>query len=543
MSALTGTLRLQRLALRRDRVVLPTWIVAIVGLAAGVVASISGLYASEAERVQAATFSAASTVARVFDGPASGTSLGAMAMGEAFLVLAVLVALMSMQAVVRHTRLEEETGRAELVGSAVVGRRARLVAALSVTLGANVLVGALLAGALRLSGLPLSGSVTSGLALAGVGITFAGVAAVTAQVFSTSRGANGAGAAVLGIAFLLRAIGDALGEVGPSGVEVVSAWPTWLSPIGWGQQMRPFHQDNLEVLGLFAVLTLMLLLAALWLTEHRDLEAGLLTPRGGPARAPAGLRSSLGLAWRLQRGVLLAWAIGLVAVGTAFGAVGESADEVMGLSEQFEQALLAMAPEGGLVELFFAFSVGFVAIGVAGYTVQALLRMRAEEASGRLEVVMATSTSRARWMGGHLLIAGLGTLALLAVAGASGTVAYGLLTGDWATGAKGMLAAAVLQAPAALALGGLVVAAIALVPRWAGVVGWSALGTSLVMGQLGALLELPQGLLNLSPFTHVPAFPAQELDMLPLALLSAATAVLVGLGVVVFRRRDLVLTA
>jgi ABC-2 type transport system permease protein len=175
--------------------------------------------------------------------------------------------------------------------------------------------------------------------------------------------------------------------------------------------------------------------------------------------------------------------------------------------------------------------------------VQALLRMRAEEASGRLEVVMATSTSRARWMGGHLLIAGLGTLTLLAVAGASGTVAYGLLTGDWATGAKGMLAAAVLQAPAALALGGLVVAAIALVPRWAGVVGWSALGTSLVMGQLGALLELPQGLLNLSPFTHVPAFPAQELDMLPLALLSAATAVLVGLGVVVFRRRDLVLTA
>jgi ABC-2 type transport system permease protein len=543
VSSLTGTLRLIRLALRQDRVLLPVWLVSITGLAAGVVASIDGLYASEAERIEAVRFGAASPIARVFDGAASGTETGAVAMVEAFLLLAILASLMSMQAVVRHTRLEEETGRAELVGSAVVGRRARLLAAMAVALGANAALAVLLAGTLVAIGLPLAGSLAAGLAVAGVGATFAGVAAVTAQVLSGSRGANGAAGAVLGVAFLLRAIGDVLGEVAPSGVEVVSAWPSWLSPIGWGQQVRPFHQDNWEVLALLGGAAILSFALAAWLVEHRDLEAGLVAPRGGPARAPASLRSAVGLAWRLQRGVLVAWAVGLAIVGLAFGAVGESAEEVMDISEQFEQAMAAMAPEGGLIELFFAFTVGFLGIAAAAYTVQSLLRMRAEETSGRLEVVLATSTSRGRWLGGHVAIAVGGTLAVLAVMGGAGALAYGALTGDWSTGVKGMLGAALLQAPAALALGGIVVLAVALLPRWAPAIGWGALAASLVMGQLGALLELPQPVLNLSPFTHVPAFPAQPIEVLPLALLSAVAVTLLTAGLLLFRRRDLVLTA
>jgi ABC-2 type transport system permease protein len=543
VSSLTGTLRLIRLALRQDRVLLPVWLVSITGLAAGVVASIDGLYASEAERIQAVRFGAASPIARVFDGAASGTETGAVAMVEAFLLLAILASLMSMQAVVRHTRLEEETGRAELVGSAVVGRRARLLAAMIVALGANAALALLLAGTLVAIGLPLTGSLAAGLAVAGVGTTFAGVAAVTAQVLSGSRGANGAAGAVLGVAFLLRAIGDVLGEVAPSGVEVISAWPSWLSPLGWGQQVRPFHQDNWEVLALLGGAAILLFALAAWLVEHRDLEAGLVAPRGGPARAPASLRSAVGLAWRLQRGVLVAWAVGLAIVGLAFGAVGESAEEVMDISEQFEQAMAAMAPEGGLIELFFAFTVGFLGIAAAAYTVQALLRMRAEETSGRLEAVLATSTSRGRWLGGHVAIAtSAARWPCWPSWAARGRSAYGALTGDWSTGVQGMLGAALLQAPAALALGGLVVLAVALRPRWAAAIGWGALAASLVMGQLGALLELPQPVLNLSPFTHVPPV-GSGFEILPLVVLGAAAVVLAGVGVWAFGRRDLVTAA
>ena len=170
-----------------------------------------------------------------------------------YLLLAVLAALMSALAVVRHTRQNEETGRAELVGAAVVGRHAGLAAALIVTVGANVV----LAGSLGLAGIvtgqPAAGSFTAGIAVGAFGIVFAGVAAVTVQLSSTTRGASGLAAAVLGLAFLLSGVGNMLGTVDASGVRVVSAWPAWLSPIGWGQQMRPFGGDHWWPLGLFAV--------------------------------------------------------------------------------------------------------------------------------------------------------------------------------------------------------------------------------------------------------------------------------------------------
>jgi hypothetical protein len=201
---------------------------------------------------------------------------------------------MSIQAVVRHTRTEEETGRAELVGSAVVGRHAPLAAALITAVLANLAVGALVAVVLLANGLAVAGSLLSGLSLAGVGLVFAGVAAVASQVLSTSRGANGAGAAVVGLAFVLRAVGDVAGDIAEGGLEVVSAWPSWLSPIGWAQQTRPFYQDNFGLLALFAATAVALIVVAVRLTEHRDVGAGMVAPRPGPARAAASLGSPLG---------------------------------------------------------------------------------------------------------------------------------------------------------------------------------------------------------------------------------------------------------
>lgn len=539
MTGLTATGRLVRLALRRDRVVLPAWLSGLGALTAGLVASVSGLYDSEAERVAAASFGAASPIARVFDGPASGTEIGAMTMVEAYGLMAILIGLMSAQTVVRHTRQDEETGRAELLGSAVVGRHARLTAALVVAFGANLGLGVVVVLVLLGNGLAVTGSLAAAAALAGVGWVFAGVAAVTAQVSATARGANATAGAAIGIAFLLRAVGDGLGHVADSQVEAISAWPSWWSPIGWGQQVRAFHQDNLGPLLLLVLLTALLVVVAFQLTRHRDVGAGMVEVRPGPAAASARLGTPFGLAWRLQRGILLAWTVGLVVLGTTFGAVGESAEEILSVSDQIEQAVLAMAPEGGLVDLYFTFVVGFLGIAVAGYTVQALLRMRAEEATGRLEPVLATALGRTRWLASHVVIAVGGTAAVLAATGLAGGLVYGAMTGRWATGLGGLLGGALVQTPAALALGGFVVAAFGLVPRWAVGLAWTALAASLVVGQLGQLLGLPQPVLNLSPFSHAPPVPAGSVTVLPLAASFTVAIALGAVGVTTFRRRDL----
>jgi ABC-2 type transport system permease protein len=69
---------------------------------------------------------------------------------------------------------------------------------------------------------------------------------------SSTRGASGLAATVLGLAFLLAGLGNMAGNPDPSWVRVNSALPVWLSAIGWGQQMRPYGGDHWWPLGLAA---------------------------------------------------------------------------------------------------------------------------------------------------------------------------------------------------------------------------------------------------------------------------------------------------
>jgi ABC-2 type transport system permease protein len=535
--ALTGTWRLVRLAVRRDRVLLPGWLVVIVGLLAGTASAMVGLYATEADRIAYAEMSANMVVARVFDGPIMDTSLGAVTMTEIYGILAVLIGIMSVQVVVRHTRAEEETGRAELVGSAVVGRHAPLTAALVVAVAANLLLGVAAAVVLLAFDLPLVGSVAAGAAMAGVGIAFAAVAAVTAQISSSQRGANGMGMAAIGVAFLLRGVGDALGSVTASGTAVESAWPSWLSPIGWGHQVRAFAGERWATLALFAALTVVLVAVAVLLRSRRDVGAGLAQVRPGPAMASPRLCSPLGLAWRLQRWVFLAWLVGLVVISALMGSIAEQAEEMVATSEEFAEFIVGMG-EGGIVDLFFAFLMGLLAVTATGFTVQSLLRVRNEEAAGGAEPILATGVSRTRWFASHIAIAAAGSVAIVTLASLASALAHVAVSGD--TGPIGSLQqAAVANLPAVLALGGFVIAIIGLIPRFAVPIGWAALVAALVIGQFGELLELPQTLLNVSPFTHPPVVPAQELAWTPILLLLGVAVGLTTLGLAAFRRRDL----
>jgi ABC-2 type transport system permease protein len=56
---------------------------------------------------------------------------------------------------------------------------------------------------------------------------------------------------------------------------------------------------------------------------------------------------------------------------------------------------------------------------------------------------------------------------------------------------------------------------------------------------LGALLQLPQWLLNLSAYQHIPRLPVAEFTAWPLVVLTLVAAGLVTAGFASFRRRDL----
>ena len=537
MNAFAGTASLTSLALRRDRFKLPAYVLGLSLLMLGLLAGIGGqdrkALADEAELF-------ASTPALRIFGVASGATEGATTMIRGYLLLAVLAALMSALSVVRHTRQNEETGRAELVGAAVVGRYAGLAAALIVTVGANVAV-ALLAGlAGMVAGQPALGSCTAGMATGGLGIVFAGVAAVTVQLSSTTRGASGLAAAVLGVAFVVSGIGNMLGHVDASGLRLVSAWPAWLSPLGWGQQMRPFGGDDWWPLFLFGLAFAVLVGVAGVLAARRDVGSGILAQRRGAAEASPRLLSPFGLAWRLQRSALLGWTVAMAGFGLVFGAISEEMKDLEGAAADW---YARMGGSDIALDAYQASVIEMAGMAVAIYTVQILLRMRAEEADGRLESVLAASVSRPRWIWSHLLNAGLGALLLLLAFAVSMSVGAAAVLGDLPAQLASLIAAGLVQLPAILLLAGAVVALTGILPRAAGALSWALLLLSILLGPMfgAAMLQLPGRAQDVSPFTHTPKLPGADFTAVPILGLIVIAAVLVAVGVASFRHRNVAL--
>ncbi|MCM0676885.1 anibiotic ABC transporter, partial [Micromonospora phytophila] len=372
----------------------------------------------------------------------------------------------------------------------------------------------------------------------GVGVAFTGVAAVTAQVSVTSRGANALAAATVGLAFALRAAGDVLGERAADGVRVVSAWPSWLSPLGWGNQVRAFGGERWWVLALPVALLVVGVTLAFALAERRDLGAGLLAARRGPARAPSALLSPAGLVWRLQRGALVGWAVGVAVLGLSMGVAADEVQDMIGENPAAAEAIAQLGGGANLIDAYLAAMLGLFALTIGAYVVQALLRTRADETDGLLEAVLATAVSRTRWLSTQVLGAVLGALALVLLGGLATGLGYGLLAGDPIGRAVELGGAALLRVPALLVVAGVVTALVGLAPRWSVVLSWAALIGFLLLGQLGAVLDLPQAVVNLSPYAHVPSVPAVDPAVLPLVVLTGVGVALVGAGLVGFRRRD-----
>lgn len=532
--SLAGTAVLTRLALRRDRVTLPGWLLGIAALVASFTAmSVSAFDGASAVADGAALMAA--TPALRMTGLVSGGTVGSYALARGYLTVAVLAALMSVLAVVRHTRQNEETGRAELVGAAVVGRHAQLAAAVIVATGANAALVPLVALAMVTGGQPVGGSVAAGAAVAVVGISFTGVATVTAQLSPSTRAASGMAGAALGLAFLFSGVGNMLGGVDASGVRVISAWPVWLSPIGWGQQMRAFDSDAWWPLGLGFGLLVSLLVVAAGLANRRDIGRGVMPERAGTARAARGLLSPFGLALRLQRATLVGWAVAMTAFGLLFGAIS---DEVVAVDDD---ALGWYAQMGGTDQLSAAFRTAMLAgigMAVAAYLVQVVVRMRAEEAEGRLESVLATAASRVRWASGHLAAAVVGSTGLMLAFAAT----MGVAAGDSAGQVGRLCVAALVHLTGPLVLGGVVVAAFGLLPRWSGALAWGLLLIAVLLSpMLGPGLGAPDWALDLSPFTHVPKAPGVDVKAGPVVALVAVAAGFGAVGLAAFRRRDLAL--
>ncbi|QDZ15591.1 ABC transporter permease [Humibacter ginsenosidimutans] len=535
---MSTTAVLLRFRLRRDRVLMPVWIVVMAFSVLFVAAALASTYNTEALRTSVIRLAAVDPTLLALRGDADGPSAGSFFVMEIGAYLGILVGFMNTFLAVRHTRADEQAGRAELVLATRASRRSMTVSTLTLAVIANILVGLFAALAAMSTGYDVPGSFTLGWELATTGLAFFGIGMLFAQIFSTSRAANGWGSAAIGAFWIIAAAGNAAGTVSADGLHVTPGAAIWFSPIGWGLRTLPYTQ-NLWWPGLLSLaLGAVLIVVTLLLQGARDTGAGLVAPRLGRRTASPALRGPIGLAWRLQRGSIIGWGIGAVLGAAAIGGLGKTLNDSISKNKDLSKAIEEMGTGHGTVfEVFIGVMIALIGLVVAGAAIQTAMRLRQEEAATTAETVLATPVSRLRWYLSYVVVGLVASLVILLL---SGLVAGGELA-NIDSGLVGQtILLSLAQLPAVAVYMAITALVFALVPRLTIAAGWVLFGIGVVLGEFGSLLNLPDWVRQIAPTAHTAVPPMASADWSGTWWLVAVAVVAFVLAGVVFTKRGLV---
>jgi len=503
------------------------------GTVASSALSYAATFRTEGARHDLAAATSADTGLAVLLGPVTSVdTVGGYTVYKCFVSLTTIGAIWALLATTRLLRGEEDAGRWQL-SLAGATRPAQSTAATLLALGAAVGV-VFLGTTLATLAVGRSPDVDFGVgstALYGLSITiapavFVAVGACASQLARTRRLATGLGLVVFGIAFALRMLADS----GPG-----THWLLWATPFGWTELLHPFTANDVRPLIPAGVAVGVLCLAAMVLAARRDSGAGTFATRDVRPPRGFGLRSSFGLAGRLDLPVLSAWCAAAAAAGLLLGVIAKMTSRSVPAS--LTDTLVKFGVHGSFASQYFSVAFLLVATLVALLPAGQIASACEEELSGRLVNVLAGPVGKATWLGGRLLLASIGILAAGLLAGIASWV--GAATQGVDIGLTTMLLAGVNVMPTALVTLGTGALVLSLAPRAAvgtvyGVVTWSMLVTffsSLVSGM--------RSLDRLSLFHYMALAPAQDPVPATLAITTAAGVLLCAAAMLLADRRDL----
>ncbi|MDR0325667.1 MAG: ABC transporter permease [Oscillospiraceae bacterium] len=462
---------------------------------------------------------------------------GALYTNFMLLWVIITVGIMNIFLIARHTRGDEEKGRGEVVLSLPVGRLSNLNASMITAVIVNTIL-ALLTGlgiaAMGVEGVGFAGSMLYGVALGVSGLFFAAVAALFCQLSSSSRGAISLSVLALGVIYMLRAAGDMNGDM-----EALS----YISPMGLIQRSEIFVENYLWPSLVVLLVSVVITSLAYALNTVRDLGQGFIAARPGRKEASPLLSSPFGLAFRLLRNSVIAWFVGIFAIGAAYGSIlGTEAFEGFMETNEFYSQIMGVSADYTATESFVS-TIGFIMAFIAIVPVLiAALKLRGEEKEGRTEHMLSRAVSRAGYLSSFTVLAFLSSV-LMQCATALGvySAAAAVLAESPEIGITlgFLLRANLVYLPAIWVMIGVTVLLVGLLPKASGAI-WGYYGLSFFLVFIGRLPGLlPEWAQNITPFAFIPQLPMEEITLAPLAVLTALAAVLTAAGFIFYRRRDM----
>lgn len=547
----TGTM--SRFIVRRDRLRLVIWIVALAAFTWSVALSFTEIYTTEAER-QAIAETMKNPAMTVMVGKGYGLAdytIGAMMAHQMLLFTALAAAVMNILLVARHARAGEEEGTMEMLLALPLGRQASLAATLLVYVGVNTLVALVIGGglyALGVESLDLAGSLLYGAAVGAVGLFFAALTAFFAQLSDNVRGTIGLSFLVLGAAYVLRAVGDlgggelSAGGLSEGSLSVGSRFGnealTAMSPLGLATLTKVYVHNEWWPLALLVGTAVVLAALAFFFHRKRDMGAGLLPHKKGRRNASVFLRGPLGLFARLQRTAIASWAIGLCLLGAAYGSVLGDMESFFAKNELIAQMVRSTngADDVSLTMTFVTMILSVLAMLCTVPVITTVYKLKSEEKKGRLEHMFSRPLSRTRIFGSVILLACFVALITMTLAAIGlGAVGTAVMAEEMSLGT--FLQAGIVYLPAMLVMMGVAVLFVGALPKGTNVL-WIYLLYSFIVVYMGGMLQLPDWMAKLSPFGHVAQVPVEEMDWVATSVLLLVAAGCTAIGMFGYRRRD-----
>lgn len=463
-------------------------------------------------------------------------TVGGFVAWRLFGLLIIVGAIWGLLTATRLLRREEDAGRWELLLAGRTTRRHATAQALAgMAAGWLVLWGltavfTVVAGSNRHVGFSLSASLFYATATTVGAAMFLAVGALTSQLASTRRQANGLAALAFAAFYLIRMIAD-------SGTGL--SWLRWASPLGWIENLRPLTGSQPLALAPVLLLTAAFTEAAIALAGRRDLGAAVLARTRAPRASTRFLGGANILVVHLERWVALSWTAGLAALALVFGVVARSAAAGNVAVGSIEQSLGRLgahpgSPEAAWIGYEFLYLATLLAFAAAGQ----ISALRSEEADGQLDHLLSRHLTRATWLGGRLgfavalvLAAGLGT----AIGGWIGVAAR-----HSEVGFSAMLQAGLNTAVPALFVLGLGALLYGLVPRLAMPILYGLILWSFLIEIIGSSITSNHWLLDTALLTHLGPVPAANLNWTAITALTGMGVLAAAAGLTAFSRRDLV---
>jgi ABC-2 type transport system permease protein len=450
--------------------------------------------------------------------------------------MALIAATWGLMTATRILRGQEEDDRLELIAAGAT-TKTRTARDLYIGFCASITVASILAAVVTAAvttqsdiGMTFQACWLLSLGIFLPALLFAGLGAITSQLTTSRRRAIFFGIVPIFVFFVIRSIANIV-----DGLYFLKN----ITPFGWTDMISPVYDPQIWWIAPFVVASLLLAAVGILLSKFRDLGAGLLPETTSVRPRFFLLKNSTSLALRLNGPVLFGWTAGVLAISILMALLSKVAVDALTDSPSLQTIIGQLGGSTGDM------SVAFLGAGLL-FTVILLMLMvtvgigaiRNDEARGHLDTLLAHPVRRSVWLTGRV-----GLLAATSIA-----VALVACITTWAVATSQgitldffiVLQVGVSLVGTVLFLLGLGTLAYSLFPRIATIVMYAVIVWSFIIDTLAAVLALNDFVTRTSLLHYASVSLASAPDWQTFVWLGILGAVMAGLGITKFTKRDII---